>query len=250
MSTININATGEMDDIEEQGGSLVASYQVTMTIAGREPTVGGWYTCGWIAPGASQDLDGSGLANWGSSQPGGWSVCQGDGQVSGRPAVEVGEDDDGAPCVVITQGYGMGDDIVLTCADLGVEWPDSDAVDADDNDAIVECVEAETEARDAVQSFADAIGAALDNAIPSPPAEPSSEEVWNDLWPELSRGGDDLPVRVGKYLGCDMRVAIRDVDEYVDYHPDDESWERAAEQAICAWVIATVRDRVNSGQNR
>ena len=79
MSTINITATAELDDIVELGGGMLgASYQLSMTVAGRDLTVSGWYNCGWIAPGASQDLDGSGLANWGSSQPGGWSVCDGD----------------------------------------------------------------------------------------------------------------------------------------------------------------------------
>lgn len=238
--------SSSIDEIEELGGSLGTTYQVTMTVAGRECTIAGWYNCGWIAPGASQDLDGSGLPNWGDSQPGGWSTVDSDGQVSGRPMVEVGEDDDGAPCVLIQQGYGMGDDIVLTCADLGIEWPDDD-VDADDSDAIYEQVQAAKEAREAVQSAADAIGAALDAAIPESPAEPDGEQVFDGL-PELVRSGDDLPVRAGKYMGCDVRIAIREGNDYVSYHPD-ESWEHAAERAIGAWVIGAVRAQVGDEED-
>jgi hypothetical protein len=235
-----------IDDVEEQGGSLGANYQVNMTIGDLRVVVNGWYNCGWIAPGASQDLDGSGLANWGSSQPGGWSVCDGDGQVSGRPTIEIGEDDDGAPCVLIQQGYGMGDDVTLSCADLGIDWPNDD-VDADDDDAIYELTQAENEAREAVQSAADAISTALDEAIPPPPAEPDGEQVFDGL-PELVRDGDELPVRAGKYLGCDVRIAIRDGDDYVSYHPD-ESWEHAAERVIGAWVIGAVRAQVGDEED-
>lgn len=46
-----------------------------------------WCLAGYIPPGASQDLDGSGLSMWGDSQHGEWSVCQGDGQDHGTNLV-------------------------------------------------------------------------------------------------------------------------------------------------------------------
>ena len=83
-----IDADAEMDRPDECGGQCSAEGTITLTIAGQEvASLACWAACGWLARGASQDLDGSGLALWGSAQPGGWSSCDGDGANTGRPRI-------------------------------------------------------------------------------------------------------------------------------------------------------------------
>lgn len=43
-----------------------------------------YWTIGFLAAGASQDIDGSGLSLWGSSQPGGWRAVHGGSGEDGR----------------------------------------------------------------------------------------------------------------------------------------------------------------------
>jgi hypothetical protein len=47
-----------------------------------------WRLASWLAPKAHADLDGSGLALWGDAQPGGWRVCDSDGQSRGNEELE------------------------------------------------------------------------------------------------------------------------------------------------------------------
>jgi hypothetical protein len=226
-----------LEPIAEQGGSLFADYALQLRIRNGdrlvETRVDGWYHCGWIAPGASADLDGSGLALWGTNQPGGWSVCDNDGQTSGRPSVEVVNDqrDDGRPVILISGGHGRGD-TELTCAALGVPWPD----EGDNPER-----EPETSAAlGAMEALAAAIGDAMERATPSEPDEPSAEEQF-DYIDDLDRGWSGVPVRFGPYRGAtgNERIAVRIDDEYRAYHPGD-AWRDAVSKAASAAAIEKI----------
>lgn len=78
-----------------QGGLCYATYSIhiRLPIGGLLP-IWGWKQCGWLAPGAHQDFDGSGLGIFGPEQRGGWHTCDGDGSSIGRPTInaEYGHD--------------------------------------------------------------------------------------------------------------------------------------------------------------
>ena len=85
-TTIRAEASAaNIDEPTEGYGS--ADYTTTLTIGDRQLEIPCWGHCGWLAPGANADMDGSGLAVWGDSQTGGWRVCDGDGAYDGRPRV-------------------------------------------------------------------------------------------------------------------------------------------------------------------
>lgn len=218
---------------EELGSGLYANYTIKLSIAGREIEITGWRVGGWLAPGASADLDGSGLAQWGSNQPGGWSECEGDGQFSGDPEVEVKQDRaTGAPILRIISGQG-GPDTTLTCADVGIAWPDPDGADDDQYDDIIAAAEA------AMQALRETLADAIEAAIPGSPAEPSPIAIWYAL--DAERGAEACPVRVGDYLGTNNpRVVVCNNDRYTSYHPDD-AWEDDAREAAADAVVAMVR---------
>lgn len=245
--TISITiADTSVEDFEAAGDELTRPYRMTVFVespAGtRDLAVSGWHLCGWLARGASADLDGSGLDLWGDSQPGGWSVCDGDGAVSGRPAVryEAGSHRDPLPSIAIESGEG-GDDYRLHPADLGLAWPADDGADDEQYDDLVAAAEA------AMQQAAEALRAAIDGAIPDAPDAPDAADVFADL-SALPGWGEDCPVRFGRYLGCAgcERVAIRTFSGHLDYAPSDD-WEDAAAAAMGRAIVAAVNAAAGQG---
>lgn len=200
----------EADAPEEQGGVLYANYELHLTVGSASRTVPGWLCCGWIAPGASADLDGSGLANWGSSQPGGWSVCDGDGVFSGRASAEAA---DGAVTIDEPEGCASVKDITVAEI-LGLPAECQAVIEAHLGDAIEEAL------RDLAEEITEEIGRA-DVSIDEPDAD--------DLWGELgcrSELSECEAVRVGDFGGAHF-VAIESKDgERTAYH-GHESWEDA-----------------------
>lgn len=87
VAEIDVESEVSIGSPESYNGQCHAEIQVRIRVADTELRATGWVLCGWLPVGASADLDGSGLALWGSSQPGGWTSCHGDGQCRGVPHV-------------------------------------------------------------------------------------------------------------------------------------------------------------------
>ena len=229
--TARIVDIGDLDEVSE--GYCLAHHILELHVGEQTLRVAGWVLAGWLAPGASADLDGSGLANWGSSQPGGWSVCEGDGVVSGRVAVGArGElaDPIGVRC---HDGYSEG----AVTPEMIPEWSaalaavaaakttydkaeaayqaaataDEPATEAA-RDVAWDALEAAEVSADRVRDsvIADierAIAAAYADADDLAP-EPDAETVWNDLARHgiMEADGTDL-IRLGDFRGAGLCLA-------------------------------------------
>jgi len=170
------------------GDVYMIYYTVSLAIDNRRHELRGFFLGGWIPAGAHQDIDGSGLADWGSSQPGGWRTCDTDGQESG--AIRVSYDDDGQ----IRVGNGEAA-ISLTGT-------------RDDADRIERAIE-------------DAISAS-DIDLDEPDAEPIYDYI------DPVDGLDALPIRVGNYMGAGPVLAWEDGPDYaIAPYPTDADIESA-----------------------
>jgi hypothetical protein len=150
-------------------------YEVEVTLDGISQRVQCWKLASFLERGASSDLDGSGLDNWGSSQEGGWRVLDGDGQDGGKPLARTG---------------AGGVEVFASCDSAWFDLPE-----ATDLEGIAEQLQA---ALDAV-------------AREASPEEPTPLDIWEELgrWSEL----EHLPVRGGKPYGSRaVWIAWRDDD--------------------------------------
>lgn len=141
------------------------SYEMSITVGEVEHLINCWKLATFLARGASQDIDGSGLQNWGSSQPGGWRVLDWDSQERGIPTVE-------APT----------DEGTVTVSNTGdsIEIPIPEGTDpAEFAEALQEAI---TEAADA-----------------NDPEEPDAEAIWNEMLSIYEM--EYAPVRTGRIYG-------------------------------------------------
>jgi hypothetical protein len=216
----------DADAPEEQGGILYANYTLPLTVGAASRTVPGWMCCGWIAPGASADLDGSGLRNWGSSQPGGWSVCDGDGAFSGRAHAEAS---DGAVSIHEPEGCPRDTADITVAEILGLPAECQATIEAHLSDDI----------EDSMAELADEITEVIEYASVSIDA-PDADDLWDELGcrSELS---DCESVRVGDFGGAHF-VVIEDAEgNRASYH-GHESWE----DAVGKRAAEIVRDAVQA----
>ena len=190
----------EADTPESMGGGCYCDWTVDLIVDGAEHNLGGWNVCGWLAPGASQDLDGSGLALWGSSQPGGWTSCDSDGSGRGYPIARYeaetnyDEDDNEFVTIVITVSASDNRGEVYEFAFEGSES------------------EAET--------LCEAISEALKDANPGCD-EPDSETIFDDIDDDAFNFGSDYPIRFGDWNDAGKVLAWKVGDEYDHrYWPD------------------------------
>ena len=220
----------DADAPEEQGGGLYAAYELDLTVGAASRTVPGWVCCGWIAPGASADLDGSGLANWGDSQPGGWSVCDGDGAFSGRAYAEAS---DGAVSIHEPEGCARDTSDITVAEILGLPAECQATIEAHLSDDI----------EDAMAKLADDITEAIKYADVSID-EPDADALWDELGcrSELS---ECESVRVGDFGGAHF-VIVEDADgERTSYH-GHESWEDAVAKRAAEIVRGAVQDKLDA----
>ena len=186
----------DSDDAESLGGGCYADWTVDLIVDGVEHNLGGWNVCGWLAPGASQDLDGSGLALWGSSQPGGWTSCDNDGSGRGYPKADydVRDNEDGTESIVITISS------------------------SDNRDETYEFTFDGTESE--AEALCEAISAALREANPGCD-EPDSETIFDDIDDDAFNFGSDYPIRFGDWHDAGRVLAWKVGDEYDHrYWPD------------------------------
>lgn len=188
--------SSEADTPESMGGGCYCDWTVDLIVAGEEHNLNGWNVCGWLAPGANQDLNGSGLALWGDSQPGGWTSCDDDGSQRGYPTAdyEVEDNDDDTESIIIT-------------------------VSSSDNcDKVYEFEFDGTEAE--AESLCDKISEALREANPGCD-EPDSETIFDDIDYDAFNFGSDYPIRFGDWNDAGKVLAWKVGDEYDHrYWPD------------------------------
>lgn len=192
-------------------------YTVTLKIGDHEVSVDGWCVAGWLAPGASQDLDGSGLALWGDSQPGGWSHRHSDGLYSGTIVILNGADDYDAEINIGSDCRVCGS----ITPSMVPEWQAAiDRVESIDQDADEDAYDAAVAAAEAIRSaIVKRLESLLDDYEYDCP-EPEAEDVFDTLG-EID-GIEGLEIRYGDYMGAGPCLAWRDADgEYdFDWHPD------------------------------
>jgi len=196
-----------------------ANYEVTFKIGEHERTVEGYCLCGWLKPGASGDLDGSGLALWGDAQPGGWSVCDGDSQ-GGRLRVN----GCGSGCGSNIQiSNGVGGSAINIEPWMVPEWYESvmsaHSLEKDDDltafDIAAEIAEA---VRNGIIERLESL--CRDYKVDCP--EPDASEVYEYL--DDLDGLSGIAVKVGEYKGCGAVVAWIDDDGYgFDWWPNPQS---------------------------
>lgn len=230
-TTISASAGSEdyRDDLDD---GLYIDYQLGLVVGDKEYALTGWFVAGWLAPGAHADLDGSGLANWGDSQPGGWSVCRTDGQSNGAVRVWGGEDSHDSP-IRIESGEG-GEDVEIRPEDIE-EWQAAvdlvrtheDDTEGDDYERAVAACE---EIREQItQMLVSAIEAAI-YCVET--GEPDSEIIYDSPGMKEVDGMKDLPIRIGNWKGAGMVIVWQDDEGRYDhrYWPDDRDIERAIEE--------------------
>lgn len=210
------------DAPEEMGGGLYSHYTTDLTVGDRTETIGGWMICGWIQAGASADLDGSGLANWGSSQPGGWSCCDSDGGTRGQ--IEVTHTD---YSVTVQPGYGREGQMEITVAGLlGLTDAEQAIIRehlnlADPLAGLAERIEAELES--------------MDRGVEAPSAK--------DCWEAISGGTEvvDDAVRVGSWGDYPLVVIRDEKGDCAAYQAGDEDdWTRPVRKAAADSAEAEV----------
>ena len=220
----------DADAPEEQGGVLYANYTLPLTVGAASRTVPGWLCCGYIAPGASQDLDGSGLRNWGDSQPGGWSVCDGDGAFSGRAYAKA---DKAVIVIHVPEGCTRQTDVVTAAEILGLPAECQATMEAH----LAHDIE------DTMHELAGEITDAIADADVSIDA-PDADDLWDELGcrAELS---ECESVRVGDFGGAHF-VVIEDADgERTSYH-GHESWEDAVAKRAAQIAKAAVQAELDA----
>lgn len=228
-----------LNDGGDFGGQYQSQYVVKFFADGKQigknedvlAGVEGWAMGAFLAPGAHQDIDGSGLALWGDSQPGGWRCADGDGAVSGKPQLQ--KETYWGKChpfepITIFGGAGFLD--IEICPTDIPEWEsicnrlhDYDTIEEEsgyapeDYDTIYEQAE---KIRDEVrQALEDALESTLDGS--HYPKLPSDEDMYDEL-EELDEL-EDLPIRSGNYLGCGPVVAwMRNGEYHAIPHPDEQ----------------------------
>jgi hypothetical protein len=220
--TLTVSCTdADHDGVEEVGGGLYSDYTVHLTIDGQTHIIGGWVVCGWIQAGASQDLDGRGLANWGTSQRGGWRCCDSDGTVRGNPTVESAD-----YSVTIRPGYGRPGSVDLTIADLlGL------------TEAEQTIIAEHLNLDDPLAALAERIEDALSSADRGV-SEPDGEDVWDAL-----SGGEEVvkdAVRVGKWGGYALVSVLHDGDYTTCHQTGDDDWQSAVRRAAADHAEAEV----------
>lgn len=199
--TTTISATVSEATISEPSeGYGSVDYTVTLTVGEREVEIECWGHCGWLAPGAHEDLDGSGLTCWGDAQPGGWRVCDGDGAHTGRPRVEDDRSPEPSDPITIAAAHLAGAEIT---PEMVPEWAAAIAAlaatpEEDDERWEVARVAADA-AREAVVA---AVESALDRVSCDCP-EPTADEVWEALGRSAEVDGAEC-VRAGRWIGCPL----------------------------------------------
>lgn len=219
-------------EIEYQDGQ--ANYLISLTAGGFEADLRCWAVFGWLAPGASQDLDGSALGSPSSAAT--WAVADSDGFSSGRPSVAPVCDDvlPGDPILI----YGAeGDDDRFVEPSHIPQW--ADAVSAYINAPSKTEGEAFRHALSVRAEIARLIAEALEAARPQVP-EPSAEEVFADAGEIYGLG--DLPIRAGDWFFAGPVLAWRTADGDYEFrpYPDDDDIDAALEAAKsdAHWLIA------------
>ena len=234
----NITATLEItDEGSEYGGQYQSTYTVRLFADGKQigkngdviADAEGWAIGAWLAPGAHQDIDGSGLALWGDSQPGGWRTADGDGASTGIPRVT----SDGAwvksepyDPIIVTGGEGCLD--VQIIPDDIPEWKDAcdNLKNNEDNDDNYQSLY--DTAYDVRQEVCGAIEEALEQVLDGShhPCEPQIEDIFNEL--DEIRDLEDINIRVGNYLGCGPVLAWKsETVYYYEPHPTEHDIETA-----------------------
>lgn len=149
-------------------------YDMLIQVDEHEYKISCWKLATFLARGASQDIDGSGLENWGDSQPGGWRSLDFDSQCLGKPQVK--ESSEG--CVTVSNANN----------EVEIAVPKG------------HCPE---EFMTDLQQEIDQAAAGAD------PEEPDAEAVWNDLCSYNEMG--HYPVRIGRVFGsAEVFVAWED----------------------------------------
>lgn len=240
---ITTTISAEVTDVwspDEMGGGCYADHTVRIAVGEKTLDVTGWVCCGWLTPGANQNLDGSGLANWGDSQPGGWSVCDGDGASTGRVRTSDPRQPDAFSAIVV--GADNNESVSVWPADVP-EW--DAAVTA--ARAAGESEEATMDAYDDLLALAaairkeviDALDSALDDAYDAAPdlaPEPDAETVWDSLdrHAVAEADGEDL-VRLGDWNGAGLCLAWRTEDGHdFAWHPTEDDVRNAVAGAAPA----------------
>jgi len=240
--TAKIENVGE---IEEIGTSAYVNYDVALRIDGEEiGTVTGWLLVGWLAAGASGNLDGSGLDLWGDSQPGGWTQCDGDGESSGVPKA-----DDGGYDEPISVASANLDSLTLEPETFPAWAALIDVVEAAESksDTYDAFVVAEKAAQDMRNEICEQISEAISGCGSPYVDEPESEAIWDDL-----PFDDELPcgLRVGDYRACGVVMVWQDGDEYRHTYSVEEGDVERALDGLQASHVAAVMYEVREAEGR
>lgn len=255
--TTDITATLTVtDDGDQCGEQYQSAYEIALYADGRQigrvgdvvAPVSGWAIGAWLAPGAHADINGSGLALWGDSQPGGWTTAHDDGATTGRPRVANGPYDsaEGGDPIIVMGGEGMLD-IEIAPADIP-EWSAAVAEldrltaanEADpDDEAIEDAWDAADSATYEIRSaIAEAIEDAIDRVVyEGMPAEPTADDVLAQL-----NGEEQDGLEWGNYQGAGPVIAWRDADGLAQFR----WWPNADEirEAVDATVAPAVAERI------
>lgn len=138
-------------------------YEIEVTVGDETQFLECWKLASFLEAGASCNLDGSGLALYGNSQPGGWVCLDSDGADTGAPRARIG---------------AGGVEVLTPNESILFDLPDGT-----DLEEVLDQLEKELEL---VAAEAD-----LD--------EPNAYHVWDELgsWAKM----DHLPVRIGRPYG-------------------------------------------------
>jgi hypothetical protein len=141
------------------------NYEMEIAIGDDTHSINCWKFATWLEAGASADIDGSGLRNWGNSQPGGWRVLNGDSQTTGIPRGWLS--DDKSAVELKAEGDSLTIQVPEGC----------------DPDEFLEALEAAIE----------------EAATEADPDEPDADDVWAEM--PSYRTMDNYPVAIGKVFG-------------------------------------------------
>ena len=190
---IDIQATTTKPEHTEDG---YWNYEMALEVNEQTYEINCWKLATFLERGASQDIDGSGLALWGDSQPGGWRVLDFDSQGKGKPSVDESTE----------EGY-------VTV------WNDS------------ETIEIQIPSGEDLADFIEALQRKIDEAAANAdPEEPDAEAIWQDLSSFYEM--DYQPVRVGRVFGS-KEVFVVWMDGHV-FEVDKADKENPPEQMVRA----------------
>lgn len=239
---------------ERLGDGCYCDYVVELTVGEHTYQLDGWAVCGWLRPGAHADLDGSGLANWGSSQPGGWTSCGGDGATNGLPrvslydgeygdSVQVGDVEGREDAEIEPEAWPAWEEAIATArkARENEEAAYESGLADRDEAAYASLCETANLAEAHAATLRDLLAEAITAALPASPNIP--EPSAGDVYEELSES--DVPrVRVGDYLGAGMVLAWLDGGEHrMTYWPDMDDMRRAVNDASGEMVALLEAER-------